>query len=124
MDNEFVPWLAGELERRGWTQTELARRAGLVPSYMSMVMNSQKQPSTGFCVKVATALGMSPERVLRIGGYLPPVTEERLREFEHLAQVLASLPDGPIREEAMAAIEAIVESAERRSAERERALNH
>jgi transcriptional regulator with XRE-family HTH domain len=115
VDTEFVPWLAKEMEKRGWTQTELARRAGIVPSYMSMVMTGLKRPSTGACVKVATALGMSPERVLRIGGYLPPVTEERLREFDHVAQVLASLPDGPIREEAIAAIMAIVESAQRRA---------
>ena len=65
--------------------------------------------------RVSTALAMSPERVLRIAGYLPPVAEERLREFEHVVEMVTPLLDGPIRENAMAAIEAVARDARRRA---------
>jgi len=32
MEKDFSTWLMTELEKRGWTNSELARRAGVVPS--------------------------------------------------------------------------------------------
>lgn len=107
------------MEKRGWSHAELAGRAGLTPSYISLVMNRHKKPGRGFCRKVAMAIGNSPGWVLRLAGHLPPIPEERRRESERMAEMLASLPDGPIREEAGAAIEAIAERARRRRLEGE-----
>ena len=54
--------------------------------------------------------------IQREAGYLPPApSRSRVEEFERIAAILASLPDGPIRDEAVAAIEAIAESARRRA---------
>ena len=120
MENDFVSWLAGEMNIRGWSKSELARRADLVPSYISLVMNRQKRPGMGFCLKVAAALGVPHDRPLRLAGYLPPVSEERLSDFAYVAEMLASLPDGPIREDAIAAIRAIARDARQRALEREK----
>ena len=49
--------------------------------------------------------------------YFFPVEQSRLEEAQRVAQELASLPDGPIRDEAMAAIRAIARDARRRAAE-------
>lgn len=162
--DEFVTWLTEELDERGWTGSELARRAGLVPSTVSTVITGAKRPGLDFCVGVSRALGVMPEQVLRLAGLLPPVpppvveenealallrdlsrgersivlrqlralasasthsvnerhpayTASPLRpEFDELAAQLAALPDGPIRNEAMAAIRAIAASAQQRAA--------
>ena len=70
---------------------------------------------------MATALDVLPERVLRIAGYLPPVAEEPLRELEHVVEMVTSLPDGSIRGNAMAVIEAIARDARRRAGKRGKA---
>lgn len=159
----FVTWLTEELDKRGWSGSELARRAGLVPSTVSTVITGAKRPGLDFCVGVARALGVMPEQVLRLAGLLPPApasvveenealsllrelsggersvvlrqlralasasvytvnehhptydTDAEISRFYQVAERLAALPDGPVRNEAMAAIEAIAASAEKRA---------
>ncbi len=163
--DEFVTWLTEELDKRGWTGSELARRAGLVPSTVSTVISGAKRPGLDFCVGVGRALSVRPEEVLRRAGLLPalpaPVADEGealtllrelsggersliirqlralasapaahgvnerqpaynadtdLQRFYRVAERLARLPDGPIRNDAIAYIEAIAERAEKRAA--------
>ena len=82
--NEFVNWLTITLEKRGWTASELARRAGVVPSTISMVINGYNEPSMEFCVKVAEALNESAIDVLRVAGHLPPLPPAVVAEDEAL----------------------------------------
>jgi hypothetical protein len=62
---------------------------------------------------------MPPETVFRKAGLLPLVSEAKRQEFEDVVHTLAQVPDGPIREEALEAIRAIVDSARRRSLQEE-----
>jgi len=73
MKNEFVTWLNDELNRRGWSNSELARRANVVPSTVSMILTQEKEPSPETCVGIARAFGIAPERVFRLVGILPPI---------------------------------------------------
>lgn len=116
----MVFWLTEELENRGWSIRELARRASTSHTTISQVLSLQREPTWEFCAQIAGALEIPPETVFRKAGLLPSVSSTQLQEYEDVIRALASLPDGPVRDEALEAIRAIVESARRRSLEQER----
>lgn len=68
----FSKWLIEQVEGRGWSYAELARRADLSGATISLVVNEQKNPGTDFCAGVARALDLPPETVFRRAGLLPP----------------------------------------------------
>ena len=73
METDFVTWLSNEMEERGWNNSELARRAGLVPSAVSQVIAGNRGTGPEFCRSVARALHLPPELVFRKAGLLPPL---------------------------------------------------
>jgi transcriptional regulator with XRE-family HTH domain len=68
---DFVNWLIGEMNSRGWSNSELARRAGVVHSTISLVLSSKSSPGPDLCLGLARAFRMPPEEVFRIAGLLP-----------------------------------------------------
>ncbi|MBN1890428.1 MAG: helix-turn-helix transcriptional regulator [Thermoflexales bacterium] len=71
MDTQsFVNWLNGEIETRGWSYRELARRGGLSHGSISLVANGQ-QPGPKVCIGIAQAFGISTSEVLYRAGHLP-----------------------------------------------------
>ncbi len=73
MANDFVTWLSNEMEVRGWNNSELARRAGLVPSAVSQVIAGNRGTGPEFCRSVARAFNLPPELVFRKARLLPPL---------------------------------------------------
>jgi len=71
MENDFITWLTKELDVRGWSNNELARRANLASSSISMVISGKRTPGVNFCTGVARAFGIPPEEVMRYAGLLP-----------------------------------------------------
>jgi len=80
----------------------LARRADLAVSSVSMIFGDQRSANADTCVKLADALELPPELVLRRAGYLPeqgsdvpeghrPHTAAELAAFQ-LYQQLKELP--------------------------------
>jgi transcriptional regulator with XRE-family HTH domain len=61
---EFGRHLRQLILKKGWTQSELARRAGLPRDSISTYVRGAVYPSQTSLVKVATALGLDPEQVL------------------------------------------------------------
>ena len=109
--SEFVDWLDGRLRDLGWSYRELARRAGVSPSGVSVVVREQGNPGAEFCLRVSVALNEAPTKVFRIAGLLPRglapegQAEELLDYFEQMtpasrehfmliAQVFARRRDG------------------------------
>lgn len=92
METDFSTWLTGEMDKRGWNNSELARRAGLVPSTISMVISQQKNPGLDFCVGIALAFRLPPEIVLRKAGLLDPEMPQAQIDKE-AAHLFAQLPD-------------------------------
>lgn len=92
MEKEFITWLTAEMELRGWNNSELARRANLVPSTVSMVLSGQNRPGLDFCVSIAQAFQEPPEKILRQAGLLPPLPgpEEDIR-FRDVLEILKRL---------------------------------
>jgi transcriptional regulator with XRE-family HTH domain len=86
VNTDFAEWLHQELDRRALNPSELARRARVSQSTVSLVLNEQKGPGPKLCRGIARALDLPPEDVFRRAGLLPPAPEETpsLREALHL----------------------------------------
>jgi transcriptional regulator with XRE-family HTH domain len=93
MSNNFITWLTDEIVSRGWSNSELARRAGISPAAISMVMSGQNRPGNEFCLGIARALGIPPEDIFRKAGLLPdlpygPLDQMTLQELHDLMRNL------------------------------------
>jgi len=93
MSEGFRTWLSGELDRRKWSQRELARQAGLSQSFVTKVLAGKTPPSVNFCHKVAQALGEPPEKLLRLAGILPTLGDsEDDPTLEEINEIARNLP--------------------------------
>jgi transcriptional regulator with XRE-family HTH domain len=84
-NNDFTSWLLKQIDKRGWNQSELARRAEISHGRISQVLSGDK-PGADFCVAIARALNMSAYYVLGQAGIVPLEPEEtvNLREANRL----------------------------------------
>jgi len=81
ISDKLIEWLIKEIEQRGWSQRELARRANLAPTTVSEVIAGRTRPGLEFCKGIGKALDVPAADVLRLAGLLPPITEDiRLNE--------------------------------------------
>lgn len=103
----FTDWLQKELDTRGWSQSELGRRANLASATISYVLSGNTNPGFEFCKKVALAFGVSPERILRMAGLLPPEPEPTANSKE-ANQLFSQLTDEE-QEIVLAQMRALVE---------------
>lgn len=83
---DFNTWFAQELEKRSWSNNEFARRSGISPATISLVMNDKRNPGPEFCRAIARAFRIPPEEVFRRAGILDPLppTEEELELLRYL----------------------------------------
>lgn len=72
---EFSEWLRAEIEKRGMTQADLARAAGVSKPHVSLVLNGGRNPGMDFLEGVAKALRLPIDEVYRVAGILPPETK-------------------------------------------------
>lgn len=76
MDKDFSEFLTEEMQRRGWTQADLAKAAGVNRQVISTYVNRQRQkPDIDVLIAISRALHIAPENVLRAAGLLPPASE-------------------------------------------------
>ena len=59
--SELATWLRAEIERRGWSISELARRLDRSQSLASDVLNGRTAPSADFALRAAVALEQNPQ---------------------------------------------------------------
>ena len=105
MKNEFGEWVQQMIDERGWSQSELARRAGTTSTTVSRVINKERLPGIEFCRGIAKAFGLPEIDVLRLAGLASParaqstlrdklviqlgdMTEEQLGAMERYARAL------------------------------------
>lgn len=89
MANNLSVYLNEELNKGGWSQRELARRAGLSPTSISEVMAGKRGPGKRCCQAVAKALHAPPERILQGDGIIePPPDSKRFHELTTVAKRL------------------------------------
>jgi len=61
--NNIAANLRRLLERRGWTQAELAQRSGETEATISRIMRAQQMPGAGILARIAVALDVSQDRL-------------------------------------------------------------
>ncbi|HEY3311327.1 MAG TPA: helix-turn-helix transcriptional regulator [Anaerolineales bacterium] len=66
----FTDWLYEEIQKRNWTQTELASRAGITKGAVSHIFSHTRHPGTLVLKAIAKALHLPPEEVFRRAGVL------------------------------------------------------
>jgi transcriptional regulator with XRE-family HTH domain len=115
MTQTFQDWLEEEMNRRGWTQAELARRSHISQPTLSRIVTETRQVGPDVALAIAHALGESPVKVYRMAGLLPRPTNARRAKVEELADLLYCLPPGAIGDEALESILAIARHAIDRS---------
>lgn len=64
----FGEWLRIQLDRRDWTQSDLARRLGMKSGVISSWINGVRRPSHDSCFAIARELGVDPELVVAKAG--------------------------------------------------------
>jgi transcriptional regulator with XRE-family HTH domain len=102
---EIGEWLGQQLQERGWSSSELARRAGISQSSVSNVLTGKQVPGLEFCKGAAQALGMRTEELLSLAGHLPPLPAPVVEEREAL-RLLRGL-SGPMRDVALSLLRAL-----------------
>lgn len=97
VDNlSFSDWLTTQLQEKGMSQADLARKSGVTRQAINNYVNGMRQsPDMNSVKKIARALGVPVEEVLRITNILPPTTIPP--ELERLRFILGLLP--PDRQE-------------------------
>lgn len=94
MDNtKFSDWLVEEIKNRGWTQSELSRRARVNRQVISSYINARRDaPDERILIQIAGALNLPPESVFRAAGLLPPVSKDAA-DLEEWREILSYLTD-------------------------------
>jgi transcriptional regulator with XRE-family HTH domain len=111
----FTAWLERETQQLGWSFRDLARRSGLSAGALDEALANGTGPTWALCTHISRALRMSPLAVFRKGGLLPPQPESRAERLAEVLDTLALLPEGPIRDEALEAIQAVAQHAHHRT---------
>jgi len=89
--DEFIDWLNSELNSRGWTDYELAKRAKISPSVISRARIGSL-PKYAACNSIASAMKIPLETVLRKAGLLPENTSTQSNpEIDELAYLFQQL---------------------------------
>ena len=76
VNKEFSGWLQDKIDKREWTQADLARKTDLSRAAVSQVLSENRRPGPEFCRAIARALDLPEEEVFRQAGLLSPKAEE------------------------------------------------
>lgn len=90
MNDNFSEWLISNLKNKGWSQAELARRAGTSRTAISDAISGKNPAGFEVCLGIANAFGLPPEEVFRAANLLPPApaNTERINRLTHLLSML------------------------------------
>lgn len=92
----FTDWLTSELDTRGWSRAEAARRGGISASILDKIISGYSQPGDKTCRGLARAFGLTTEEVMRRAGLIPSrgTTDVRDPELRALMVEIADLVHG------------------------------
>jgi len=100
-------------EERGLGQRQLAYKAGTTGPYLSMIENGDRTPATGLLIRLAVALGTTPDYMLRRAGMLKTNSHTPLEpEVQRIADLLAAWPESDVKGNMRAIITTVGETME------------
>jgi transcriptional regulator with XRE-family HTH domain len=84
-------WLNEQLQTRGWSQSEAARRSGISPSMFSQVISGAAKPGPDFLTGIAQAFSITRREAFQRAGMIEsepptdtPTIQEMNQEFAYL----------------------------------------
>ena len=86
----FSEWLQTEMDKRGWSQSDLARYADLNRAVINKLLNGKSHPQPSTLESISRALKMPIETTYRAAGLLPAspdnddATEEAMYIFKSI----------------------------------------
>lgn len=87
----FSDWLYSQMQAKGWSQSDLARHAGVTRTAVSDVLSGRRKAGNELCSAIALALQIPPEEVFRAAGILK--TKPNDPWIERMAYRLSNLAE-------------------------------
>ena len=105
------------MNRRGWSQSDLARAGGFNRATISLILSEDRSPGPEVCTGIAKAFKIPPESVFRIAGLLPPEPEydAGFEEWKYLLSQLSVREREELYEIAMLKLERQEREGQRRA---------
>jgi transcriptional regulator with XRE-family HTH domain len=88
----FQEWLLEELRNRGWSQSELARRADISRASISNILSKTRQPGPEVCEAISRAFHIPAEIVFYQAGLFPREIKKD-EQIEEIQNIYNSLDD-------------------------------
>jgi transcriptional regulator with XRE-family HTH domain len=110
--SEFSTWLFEEMERRHWSQADLARESGLSRGAVGNVLRQERDPGKDFLIAIAKAFHLPVDQVFRTAGIFPQSQDD---EYSKEAAHLVSLLPEDVKKQAIDYIRFLVNAQEAKS---------
>lgn len=90
---DFVDWLIGELNKRDWSNADLARHAEISRTTITNIVKKHRQPGPEVCLAIAKAFKLPPDFVFRKADLLPVEKDQNptLEEANYLLKQLDNI---------------------------------
>src|SRR5574338_1702630 len=88
----FSEWLQNEMNKRGWSQSDLARAADLNRAVINKLLNGKSHPQPPTLEAISRALKIPIEITYRAAGLLPvnPENDDAIEEAIHVLKRIQS----------------------------------
>jgi transcriptional regulator with XRE-family HTH domain len=89
---DFSEWLQAEMNKRGWSQSDLARAADLNRAVINKLLNGKSHPQPTTLESISRALKVPIEIIYRAAGLLPanPNNDDAVEEALHVLKSIQS----------------------------------
>ena len=74
--NTFSDYLIMEMNKRGWSQADLARASNLSTAVISNLINEKRNPGRITCQSIARGFRLPKEEIYRTAGLLDEITAQ------------------------------------------------
>lgn len=91
MQSDFAVWLEEELARKNLDRAELARRAGISESMLSLIYKGERKAGKKTCANIAKALDVPEITVMEKAGIIK-ATSKNSPLVERIAYIVSLLP--------------------------------
>ena len=107
----FSEWLQAEIDKRGWSQSDLARYADLNRAVINKLLNGKSHPQPPTLEAISRALKIPIEITYRAAGLLPtnPENDDAIEEAIH---VLKRIQNSQRKATAIALLKALINEEE------------
>jgi transcriptional regulator with XRE-family HTH domain len=103
----FSEWLQTEMDKRGWSQSDLARAADLNRAVINKLINGKSHPQPTTLEAISRALKIPVETTYRAAGLLPPNSDNDAM-LEEAIYVLKNIRSAQRKATAVALLKALI----------------